>query len=434
MCNRVLVFAWLAAIGVVSAAAAIAYGLTAFSDVPHADDWAHIYRLALLENGDMSLAQYLSTRHNGHPVVAGSTAFLLSYHWAALDLRWVRWAMLVLAMGSAALAGTMLMRAADRPCSPIVLLAAPAAVLVGLSLAGWETYSVASNVTMVVSTLCTLASVATFALWQQRGGPIWLASALALAVVSSMNGLHGCLAILALASMALMSPDRRIAVAVPLLLVFAVIATLNFVAGAEVADRQLSLPRMVQGLVMLAGLPWFAPVGARVSPEAFTAVGLVVLPILASLVVWALRQDAATRGRTVPYLALLGVGAGVAIMIAISRSYQPPEHIAASRYVAMLFPGVVGALGLVGIAAERTGVARYALGALFAFAFVGWSLGAQGEFTMAPHRARAHERIRVLATSDAPLPGEAQHFAAPAIAFMHSTGTGLMRPSPAPDS
>lgn len=441
--RRNAVWFWLALWAIVPAIVVIQYGVDAFTDVPHIDDWSYIDRLRALENGEIGFAHHLFERHNGHPSLFSRLAMWVSYRFFELDMCPIRWLMLVVQFASAALAARLVIGENWRAVreTHALLLGAPAVVMTALSLNEWETYSIAVNTAFVFATFFTLAAVLAFQKWLSNDGSLLaLAASLACAALASLSGSQGVLALGALAVMALLQPRWarwRLGAALAAALVVGV--ALNALANEGGATTPLEFGALSRIALMLAGVPWFTAVNNTPAPGVFVAFGAFAALAAAAGGFWWLRAAQEERARALPSLALLVFGLGVIALLTVGRRDFPLEAIAASRYANLLFPGAVGLVGLLSVAASSSAVGRAGAAGLFAVSMVGWFAAVEQESLVKPYRVEAMHNIRALARSEAMGDVEtvqrtffvdahyASELAPRAVAFMRERRIGVFR-------
>lgn len=411
---------------------AIWYGQTVFTDMPLFDDWAFLDFARAYSQDETGLLGVLD-RHNGHPSVPSRIAFLLAYALTDFNIAWIRWATLVANAACATAVGYMLWRAVclqradegvadpgpEAVLNPALLIGLPLSAVWFLSLAHWETYSVAMCLSNVVVSLCAMLALLCLDAWLRDRRRVWLAAAFILAVAATLSMTQGLLVWGAFAFICVIHPDRRrlrVQAAVFGIVFFAALVWTFFALaggqglGARNYENLLLAPVLILGAVLFG----FVNNGALVPLDLAAGVAMSGLVLLSGLVF--LRMPQAARNRATPFLGMLLVGLGSIAFIAWGRQAMPLEALVAPRYATLAAPALAGMIGVLCVGASTDKLAGQALAALACLAVVGMILTNTQEARMAPYRAIAMQGLEAKLTDPA-APRTPEWFAADMLVY-----------------
>lgn len=392
----------------VLAAAALAlplvYGLRVVTDVPLLDDWSFVNVLRRYLAGEIGFLDYLTLRHNEHPVAPSRLTFLVAYHAVGLDLRWLRWASIATWFVAAGLAAATLHR--DLACASVprvtrTLLLLPCLCL-PTSLAGWETIGLAMAFTNAVSLPFALGALLQFDRWQQDPSRARFVVVCALALCATLGIASGQLLWLLFAVVATWRfrfAQRR----VETLLLWAVaLACLVLQANAPTTAPALGAldpVHAVIGLAAVAGVPvaWYGRTGTVVA----SCAGVAAIATFAIALARRIRCIDPDRERLAKYLLQGAYGLGVVAVVALARHRSTGDgEFASSRHVPMVMTLLLGCHGWAAVAGVLSlAVRRFAPAA--AAVLIGLTAAADvGEYRTWRGRSDAFAAMRRTLTED----------------------------------
>jgi hypothetical protein len=332
------------------------YGITAFSSIPHIDDWYFASIMFDYVAGKRDLL-YVFDVHNGHPAFISHILVLISYFALNFNLSLLRWATTGLLFLIGALFSLViyfdLRNIRNEAEFHSIFLVIPIFLIIG-SKTAWELMSVATGINSVFCILAVALSLILMDIWIEKKQVFALITSFLAAFLASISFGTGFVVWFCLGIQTMIDPRVKLSQKVVLSSVLFTALFCSFALLSAASDvSSLRISRFTDFLTAMSYIPFVA--GNAISPQignrpwvtVHFVLGLVILVASLGALAWGLVGG--QRRFTAKYVAYVLFGLSNVLAISLTRFGLGLEGVCASRYAVPLMPVALGTCGILAL-------------------------------------------------------------------------------------